>query len=101
MIVNWITVLNDRLLFYGLSLSSEESILQSKKVDFNKVLRDLHQTFPHKKISHMILAMHEYYDIEFIVGLLDDELRMSVKSEQADDNSAMLKKGKKKKVSLL
>lgn len=95
MIINWIETLNDKLLSYGLSLSSEESVLTSRKADFNSVLRDVHQDFPYKKVSHMILAMHQYYDVEFIVGLLDDELRMTVKSEQADENSAFL--GKKQR----
>lgn len=95
MILNWIETLNDRLISYGLSLHTEENVLQSKKADFNSVLRDVHQLYPHKKVSHMILAIHQYYDVEFIVGLLDDELRMTVKSEQAEENSAIL--GKKKR----
>jgi hypothetical protein len=95
MILNWIETLNDRLLTYGLSLSTDESVLQSKKADFNSVLRDVHQMYPHKKVSHMILAMHQYYDVEFIVKLLDEELRMTVKSEQAEENSAFLVKKKR------
>lgn len=96
MIFNWIEILNDRLLAYGLSLSSEESVLQSKRADFNSVLRDVHQNYPHKKITHMILAMHQYYDVEFIHGLLDEELKMTVKGEQYEENSALL--GKKRKI---
>lgn len=96
MIVNWIIVLNDQLLAYGLSLHTTEAILEARKVEFNQVLRDVHQKFPTKQISHMILAMEQYYAIEFVVSLLDEELLLTVKEEKARENSATLrsKKGK-------
>lgn len=85
-VTNWIDVINERFLAYGMSLSSTESILESKKIAFNKVLRDLKQKYPHKKLWHMILAMRDHYAIEFIVGILDDENRLQVRSELADEN---------------
>lgn len=94
---NWIEVINECFLAYGMSLSSEESILTANKVAFNKVLRDLKQLYPTKKIWHMILAMRHHYEIEFLVGLLDEETRLEVRSEIVSENSLTDKIKKKRR----
>lgn len=92
---NWIDVINERFIAYGMSLSSDESILTSKKIAFNQVLRDLKQTYQHKKLWHMILSMKDHYDIEFLIELLDDENRLEIRGEVAADNGLILKKRKR------
>lgn len=94
---NWIEIINERFLAYGMSLSSEESILTNQKIAFNKVLRDLKQAYPTKKIWHMILAMRHHYEIEFLVGLLDDENRFEVRSEMVSENGLTDKIKKRKR----
>jgi hypothetical protein len=93
---NWIDVINERFLAYGMSLSSDESILNSKKIAFNQVLRDLKQKYPHKKLFHLILAMRDHYEIEFLKDLLDDENRLDIRSEVAQDNGLILAKKRKR-----
>ena len=66
---NWIEVINERFLAYGMSLSSDEDVVKSKKIEFNQVLRDLKQEYTTKKLWHMILSMKDYYEIEFLVEL--------------------------------
>ena len=93
---NWIDVINERFLAYGMSLSSDESILTSKKIAFNQVIRDLLQKYPHKKLWHLILAMRDHYEIEFLIDLLDDENRLEIRSEVAKDNGLILNKTRKR-----
>lgn len=93
---NWIDKINERFLAYGMSLSSDESILSSKKVAFNQVLRDLKQEYPNKKVWHIILSMKDYYEVEFLVELLDDEMRLEIRSEMIDDNGAIFSKKRKR-----
>jgi hypothetical protein len=93
---NWIDVINERFLAYGMSLSSDESILTSKKIAFNQVLRDLKQKYPHKKLWHIILSMRDHYEIEFLIDLLDDENRLEIRSEVAEDNGLILAKKRKR-----
>ncbi len=93
---NWIEKINERFLAYGMSLSSDESVLNSKKVAFNQVLRDLKQEYPNKKLWHMILSMKDHYDIEFLVELLDEENRLDIRSEMVEDNGSILAKTRKR-----
>lgn len=93
---NWIEVINERFLAYGMSLSSDESVLNSKKIEFNQVLRDLKQEYSTKKLWHMILSMKDYYEIEFLVDLLDDENRLEIRSEMVADNGSILAKKRKR-----
>ena len=93
---NWIEVINERFLAYGMSLSSDESVLNSKKIEFNQVLRDLKQEYSTKKLWHMILSMKDYYEIEFLVELLDDENRLEIRSEMVADNGSILAKKRKR-----
>jgi hypothetical protein len=93
---NWIEIINERFLAYGMSLSSDEDILKSKKVAFNQVLRDLKQAYPMKKLWHIILSMKDHYEIEFLVDLLDDENRLEIRSEMVQDNGSILAKTRKR-----
>lgn len=93
---NWIEIINERFLAYGMSLSSEESILTSKKIAFNQVLRDLRQAYPNKKLWHIILSMKDYYEIEFLVELLDDENRLGIRSEMVEDNGSIFANNRKR-----
>ena len=93
---NWIEIINERFLAYGMSLSSDESVLNSKKIEFNQVLRDLKQEYPTKKLWHMILSMKDYYEIEFLVDLLDDENRLEIRSEMVADNGSILAKKRRR-----
>lgn len=93
---NWIEVTNERFLAYGMSLSSDEDVVKSKKIEFNQVLRDLKQEYTTKKLWHMILSMKDYYEIEFLVELLDDENRLEIRSEMVADNGSILAKKRKR-----
>ena len=93
---NWIEVINERFLAYGMSLSSDEDVVKSKKIEFNQVLRDLKQEYTTKKLWHMILSMKDYYEIEFLVDLLDDENRLEIRSEMVADNGSILAKKRKR-----
>jgi hypothetical protein len=93
---NWIEVINERFLAYGMSLSSDEDVVKSKKIEFNQVLRDLKQEYTTKKLWHMILSMKDYYEIEFLVELLDDENRLEIRSEMVADNGSILAKKRKR-----
>lgn len=93
---NWIEKINERFLAYGMSLSSDESVLNSKKVAFNQVLRDLKQEYPNKKLCHMILSMKDHYDLKFLVELLDEENRLDIRSEMVQDNGSILAKTRKR-----
>lgn len=92
----WIEVINERFLAYGMSLSSDESVLTSEKIAFNQVLRDLLQEHPNKKLYHIILSMKDYYDIEFLVDLLDDEHRLTIRREMVSENELILTKKRKR-----
>lgn len=93
---NWIKVINERFLAYGMSLSSDEAVVKSKKIEFNQVLRDLKQEYTTKKLWHIILSMKDYYEIEFLVELLDDENRLEIRSEMVADNGSILAKKRKR-----
>ena len=94
MIINWIDVIQRQLLAYGLSLDSTEDVLSESRINFNKVLRDLHDKFPQKEVSHMLLAMSQHYEVEFLVSLLDEELMRKVKGEKAAEyGTRMVRKG--------
>ena len=95
-VTNWVEVINERFLAYGMSLLSDESVMISKKIAFNQVLRDLKQTYPTKKLWHMLLAMRDHYAIEFLVELLDAENRLDIRSELANENGLLLTKKRKR-----
>jgi hypothetical protein len=93
---NWIEVVDERFLAYGMSLSTEESVLASKSNEFNQVIRDLKQDYPNKKLWHMILSLKDHYEIEFLVNLLDEENRLQIRSEVASENGLILSKTRKR-----
>lgn len=72
-IVNWIDVINEKLLIIGVSLKTDISILGKHKIEFNEIIRDLLDDHPNSLLNNIIMSMKEYYEVEELYSILDEQ----------------------------
>ena len=72
-IVNWIDVINEKLLTIGMSLKTDISILGKHKIEFNEIIRDLLDENPNSLLNNIIMSMKEYYEVEELYSILDEQ----------------------------
>lgn len=98
-IVNWIGLIEDRLLSRGLSLKTDITVLQKNKVYFNEALRDLIHEYPNKRFQHIILSMKDYHEVEDIYSILDEQNKATLKRHYIEEDklTVTVKKRRSKK----
>lgn len=93
--INWLDKISEKLLSKGLSLKSDYSILSKNKIFFNEMLRDLLEEYPNKRLQHIILSMSDYYEVEQIYELLDEQNRTTLKKHYIEEDHIRMQLDKK------
>ena len=93
--IDWVNVISDKLLTKGLSLKSEYSVLSKHKVFINEMIRDILEENPHKRLQHIILSLSDYYEVEQLVELLDEQNRSILKKHYIEENNISMKSKKR------
>jgi hypothetical protein len=96
-IVNWVELIENKLLSKGMTLKTDISILSKNKIFFNEILRDLLEEYPNKRFQHIILSMKDHYEIEEIYELLDDQNISYLKRHIIEEDSLTIKNPNKRK----
>ena len=96
-IVNWVELIENKLLSKGLTLKTDVTILAKNKIFFNEILRDLLEDYPNKRFQHIILSMKDHYEVEEIYDLLDDQNRAYLKRHIVEEDHLTIKKLNKRK----
>jgi hypothetical protein len=93
--VDWVKLIEDRLIGKGLSLKTDKSILVKHKIYINEMFRDLLEEYNHKRFHHIILSLKDHYDIEEIYDLLDDHNRDTLRRDYIEENNLKIPTNKK------
>ena len=95
-IINWVNLIEEKLIEHGLTLKTDFSVLLKNKIVFNEILRDLVYEYPNKRFQHIILSMKDHYEIEEIYELLDEQNKSCLKRHVVEEDNMNIKKPKRK-----
>lgn len=68
---DWANEIDRRLQEHSLSIITEEDVMVKNAVIFNSVLSGVHKKWPTTPFYYLILSLHEYYTIKFMIKILD------------------------------
>lgn len=97
-IPNWVEILEEKLIKKGMSLKTDVSLLGkgNNRIFFNEIIRDILEEYPNKRLQHIILSLKDYYEVEDIYLLLDEQNkhRLMKDYEEEDNIKISLKRRK-------
>ena len=83
---DWAVEIDKRLQVRSLSVLTKEEVLVKNAEIFNNILREVHKEWPKIPFKNLILSLHEYYTMKFLIKLLDAHNKATIISELKETN---------------